>query len=275
MRLALRLASVFAVLFSAPALAAPMAHGPDKGSLIIVGGGKVGPEILDRFFALAGGKDAPIVIIPTAGGQDAYGPDYAGVKVLTDAGATHVTILHTADRAEADSAAFVKPITEAKAIWIPGGRQWHLVDSYLGTRTKTEIDKLLARGGVVMGSSAGASIQASYLVRGAREGNEVMMAPGYEEGFGLLKNAAVDQHVITRGRQTDLDAVVAKHPDLLGVGLDESTAIVVHGDRFDVIGKSKVFVHDGKSDPSGLTYHLLASGDRYDMDALAVGKTNP
>lgn len=164
-------------LISTSALAASSAHGPDTGTLIIVGGGKVGPEILDRFFALAGGKDAPIVVIPTAAGDPSYGPQTAGVKVLTDAGATHVTVLHTADRKEADSEAFTKPISEAKAVWIPGGRQWRLVDSYSGTRTEAEIKKLLARGGVVGGSSAGASIQASYLVRGAREGNEVMMAP--------------------------------------------------------------------------------------------------
>lgn len=268
----LSVVALFAALLVTPALAAPHAQGPDKGTLIIVGGGKVGPEILDRFFALAGGKDAPIVVIPTAAGDSSYGPQTAGVKVLTDAGATHVTVLHTADRAEADSAAFVKPITEARAVWIPGGRQWRLVDSYLGTRTETEIHKLLARGGVVGGSSAGASIQASYLVRGAREGNELMMAPGYEVGFGLLQGAAVDQHVITRHRETDLDAVVAEHPDLLGVGLDESTAIVVQGDSFEVVGRSKVFVHDGESDPSGLSYHLLASGDRYDMGALRVSR---
>lgn len=273
MRRIVPLACLLALL-STQALAAPTARGPDTGALIIVGGGKVGPEILDRFFALAGGKDAPIVVIPTAAGDPSYGPQTAGVKVLTDAGATHVTVLHTADRKEADSEAFTRPIAEARAVWIPGGRQWRLVDSYSGTRTETEIKKLLARGGVVGGSSAGASIQASYLVRGAREGNEVMMAPGYEEGFGLLQGAAVDQHVITRHRETDLDAVVAKHPDLLGVGLDESTAIVVQGRRFDVIGKSKVFVHDGKPDPSGLTYHLLSTGDAYDMQALTVSKAS-
>ncbi len=270
-----RLAALLSLiaLAAAPAWAAPQAHGPDKGALVIVGGGKVGPEILDRFFALAGGKDAPIVLIPTAAGDPSYGPESAEVKVLTDAGATHVTILHTNDRAEADSAAFVKPLTEARGVWISGGRQWRLADSYLGTRTLAEIDGLLARGGVVAGSSAGASIQASYLVRGAREGNEVMMAPGYEQGFGLFRGAAVDQHVITRHRETDLDAVVAKHPDLLGVGIDESTAIVVQGDHFDVIGKSKVFVHDGKPDPSGLSYHLLAAGDHYDLGRLAASKT--
>jgi cyanophycinase len=260
-------------LLATSALAAPSAHGPDKGTLIIVGGGKVGPEILDRFFALAGGKDAPIVVIPTAAGVGQHLHARGLRPVAGIAGATHVTVLHTADRKEADSEAFTRPIAEAKAVWIPGGRQWRLVDSYSGTRTETEIKKLLARGGVVGGSSAGASIQASYLVRGAREGNEMMMAPGYEVGFGLLQGAAIDQHVITRHRETDLDAVVAKHPDLLGVGLDESTAIVVQGGQFDVIGKSKAFVHDGKPDPSGLSYHLLSSGDHYDMQALAVSKT--
>ena len=98
-------------------------------------------------------------------------------------GATHLTVLHTNDRKEADSEAFVEPLKRATAVWFVGGRQWHLVDSYAGTRTEAEIKAVLARGGVVGGTSAGASIQASYLVRGARSGNEIMMAPGLRAGL--------------------------------------------------------------------------------------------
>lgn len=251
------------------AQAAPMAQGPEKGTLIIAGGGALGPEIVGRFIALAGGKDAEIVVIPTAGGEATYGPDCDCLKMFKALGATHLTVLHTTDRKEADSEAFVAPLKRARAVWFVGGRQWHLVDSYLGTRTEAEIKALLARGGVAGGTSAGASIQASYMVRGARSGNEVVMAPGYEQGFGLITGAAVDQHVTARHREGDLDAVVAKHPDVLGIGIDQSTAIEVTRDAFKVIGVGHVFIHDGREQPNGGHYYLLSAGDRFDLGKLA------
>ena len=251
----------------------PVVRGPAQGTLVIVGGGKVVPAIWARFFQLAGGKDAPVVVIPTAGGDATYSPDWEGLKPLKDFGATHLTVLHTTDRRVADSEAFVRPLLTAKAVWLPGGRQWHLVDSYLHTRTQREIQAVLDRGGVVGGSSAGASILADYLVRGAREGNRIMMAPGYEEGFGLIKGIAIDQHMLTRNRQDDLEQVIAAHPELLGVSLDESTAIVVHGQQFEVIGASKVAIHDGVADPkaqerNGKKYYFIGPGEKYDLTNL-------
>ena len=151
-----------------------------------------------------------------------------------------------ATASEADSDEFVAPLRAASGVWISGGRQWRLVDSYFNTRTLRELRALLDRGGVIGGTSAGATIQGSYLVRGAREGNQIMMAKGYEEGFGFLKNVAIDQHILARHRENDLVAVIEAHPELLGLGIDEATAIVVQGDRFEVIGKSVVGIYDGK-----------------------------
>jgi cyanophycinase len=251
------------------AAAAPAVEGPDKGTLIIAGGGKLGPEIVGRFIALAGGPKAQIVVIPTAGEDAAYGPDCDCLKMFKALGATHLTVLHTRDRQQADSEAFVSPLKSATGVWLVGGRQWRLVDSYLGTRTEAEIRKLLERGGVVGGTSAGASIQASYMVRGARAGNEIMMAPGYKQGFGLMRGVAIDQHVTARHREADLDAVVVKHPDLLGIGIDQSTAIEVKHDGFGVIGVGHVFIHDGKEQPNGGHYYLLQPGDRFDLSKLS------
>ena len=243
---------------------------PKRGTLIIAGGGTLGPEIVGRFITLAGGPAAEIVVIPTAGGEARYGPDCTCLKIFKELGATHLTVLHTTDRKEADSEAFTAPLRRAKAVWFVGGRQWHLVDSYLGTRTDTEIKALLARGGVVGGTfSAGASIQASYMVRGAKSGNEVMMAPGYEQGLGLITGAAVDQHVTARHREGDLDAVVKAHPDVLGIGIDQSTAIEVKRDAFKVVGVGHVFIHDGHEQPNGGYYYLLGDGDRFDLTRLA------
>ena len=245
------------------AYAAPL--GPSRGTLLIVGGGQLGTEIEQRFIQLAGGVDAPMVYIPTA--ADGVPRATATNNFLARAGVKHVTILHTRDRKVADTAEFVKPLLTARGVWFEGGRQWRLVDSYLNTRTGRELFKVLKRGGVIGGSSAGATIQGSYLVRGAREGNTTMMAPGYEQGLGLLKMSAIDQHVITRHREDDLIPVIDKHPELLGIGIDESTAIVVQGNGFEVIGKSKVFIHDARYKPAngGKRWYTLSKGDRFDL----------
>jgi cyanophycinase len=258
------------ILSLTAAQAAPVVQGPEKGTLIIAGGGKLGPEIVGRFIRLAGGPAANIVVIPTAGDPEVYGPDCECLAMFKALGATHLTVLHTRDPEVADTEAFAAPLKAATAVWFVGGRQWRLVDAYAGTRTETEIKAVLARGGVIGGTSAGASIQASYLVRGARAGNELMMAPGYEAGFGLMTGVAIDQHVTARHREGDLDAVVAKHPDLLGIGLDQSTAIEVARDRFTVLGVGHVFIHDGREQPNGGHYYLLKAGDRFDLGRLAA-----
>jgi cyanophycinase len=241
--------------------------GPSRGALVVVGGGTLGREIVDRFIELAGGKDRAFVVIPTADGAESYAADYAGKTFLAKAGVRNITVLHTKEKAVADSEAFVQPIRQANAVWFPGGRQWRLVDSYLNTRVHRELFALLERGGVIGGSSAGATIQGSYLVRGAREGNAIMMAPGYEEGMAFLRGVAVDQHLLKRKRENDLVAVIERYPKLLGIGIDESTAIVVSGDQFDVIGSSKVAIYDGDDHGEGKRYYFLSPGDRFDLAA--------
>ncbi len=259
--------------------AEPSVKGPEHGSLVIVGGGKVGTDILTRMFDLAGGRHAPLVVIPTANGADDFPADWSGLKMFKDFGADNITVLHTKDRRVADSAEFVRPLTTAKIVWFVGGRQWRLVDSYAHTRTQREVEHVLERGGVVAGSSAGASILSSYMVRGARENNYVMMAPGYEEGFGLIKGVAIDQHMLTRNRQDDLEEVVAQHPDVLGIGLDESTAIIVRGQEFEVVGASKIAIHDGRlvaterQQRNGKKYYFMGPGEKYDLTKLErIGK---
>jgi len=150
-------------------------------------------------------------------------------------------------------------------VFFAGGRQWRLADSYLDTRTHRELAALLARGGVVGGSSAGASILSSFMVRGDTKGNEKMMGD-HTVGFGFLKNAAIDQHLLRRNRQFDMLEVIDQHPQLLGIGLDEDTAIVVRGDQFDVIGRSYVVVYSEKPvvGASG-RFYFMGAGDRFDM----------
>jgi cyanophycinase len=240
------------------------AVGPRDGSLVIVGGGQTGPEITRRFVTLAGGKDADVVVIPTAAENDPVDVKRVAEGFARAFGFKNVTVLHTRDRAEADSEGFVAPLKKARAVWFNGGRQWRIVDSFLGTRTQREIEAVLERGGVIGGSSAGATIQGSYLVRGARDGNDILMAKGYEQGFGYLRGVAIDQHILPRKRAADLVQVVGAHPELLGIGIDESTAIVVEGDRFEVIGRGVVGIYDGKNH-DGRRYYFLAPGERFDL----------
>ena len=256
--------ALFAVLAPRPGALAQEV-GPPNGSLLIVGGAMRDRGIMERFLELAGGPDAPIVVIPTAGGAEDYDEFYPGLGPWREAGAGDLTVLHTNDRDEADSEAFVAPIREANGVWFPGGRQWRLADSYLGTRTEEELRNLLARGGVVGGSSAGATILGSYLARGDTRTNTIMMGD-HEEGFGFLRNTAIDQHVLRRNRQFDLIEIIRARPELLGIGIDEDTAIVVEGDEFEVIGRSYVLIYDsGKMVGDSGLFYFLAPGDRFDL----------
>ena len=235
--------------------------GPPSGSLVIVGGALEDPAIWQRFFELAGGPGAPVVVIPTAGGADDYEGDWSGLDRIKSAGLRGVTLLHTYDRQEANAEAFVEPLRRARGVWFTGGRQWRLADAYLGTRVEQELWKLLERGGVIGGSSAGATIQGSYLARGDTKANTIMMGD-HEAGFGFIQNVAIDQHLLRRNRQFDLLEIVRAKPELLGIGIDEDTAIVVQGDHFEVIGRSYVAIYDAKQDKD---FFLLAPGDKFDL----------
>lgn len=245
--------------------AAAQTVGPANGALVIVGGAMQDTAIVDRFLNLAGGGDAPIVVIPTAGGAPAYDQFWPGTLQFKNRGATNITVLHTYDRAEADTDAFAAPIREARGVWFAGGRQWRLADSYLGTKVHEALWDLLDRGGVIGGSSAGATIQGSYLARGDTRTNTVMMGD-HEEGMGFLKDVAIDQHLLRRNRHFDLLEIVEARPELLGIGLDENTAIVVRGDVFEVVGQSYAVIYDnGSQIDTGGRFYFLAPGDRYDM----------
>jgi cyanophycinase len=244
--------------------------GPAKGTLVIVGGGGRSEVVLKQFVELAGGSSAPIVIIPTAEESEPTDLDHcSGVRGLRNAGATQLAFIHTRDKATADSEAFAAPLTHAKAVWFSGGRHWRLTDAYLNTRTQRELLNLLDRGGVIGGSSAGATIQGSFMVRGDPSGNTIMVSPTHTVGLGFLKGSAIDQHVITRHRENDMIPVIRDRPELLGIGLDEDTAIVVQGDQCEVIGRSKALFYNAKTWPpkDGHWWTELSAGQRFDLKA--------
>jgi cyanophycinase len=258
-------------------------YGPPKGTLIIIGGGNAeGTGIMERFIQLAGGPNAKFVIVPTAGGNrnaDGSIKSYDEQRIIAPwlrRGLKNVRMLHTADPKVADTAEFVQPLLDANAVWFDGGRQWNIVESYANTRTLIEFHNVLARGGVIAGSSAGATIQGDYLVRGDTSGPNIVMTneSSHQHGFAFLRKSAIDQHINTRLRWDDLDPVIRKYPDLLGIGLSEGTAIVVTGDRFEVMGRWKVAVHDNTRvyQPWEKPYYVLSTGDVYNMKTRKIEK---
>ena len=252
--------------FVVPAGAQPPSHGPTKGYLLITGGATQPPDY-QRFIEMSGGKNARIVVIPTA--SVTKPTDQATLQTQYCTGhkspfaQVQCTVIHTTDRAVANSPEFVAPLKTATGIWLEGGRHWRLADAYLDTLTLKEIFAELDRGGNVGGGSAGATIQGSYMVRGSSnpDDNTIMMAPGHEIGFGLFTNVTVDQHVDVRHRENDLAAVIKAHPDLLCFGLDQATSITIHGDTLTVNGPKRVAVWDGK-DHDGKGYYYLRIGDK-------------
>ena len=251
-------------------------HGPAKGTLLVIGG-SASDIFYEKFMELVGGADAPIVVIPTAITSDSLtAEDLDRFKnSFTAKGFKQVTVLHTRDREVANSKDFVKPIKNAAGVWFSGGRQWRHADSYLNTRTHKAFFELLERGGVIAGSSAGATIQGSYLARGDTQKNTIMMGD-HEEGLSFMTNVAIDQHLFARNRQFDMFEILENRPELLGIGLDEDTGIIVQGDQFTVFGNSYVAIYDStrwsaerdtiyKLPDGNRDFYLLNEGERYDL----------
>jgi cyanophycinase len=281
--LALAAAAPLAQNAAPPTAVAGPEYGPPKGTLLIVGGGNLnGSGINEKFIELAGGPAKTFVIVPTAGGnRNAQGEliAYDEQRIIAPwvrLGLKNVRMLHTHDPRVADTEAFASVLRDADAVWFNGGRQWNIVDSYADTLTYREFHKVLERGGVIGGSSAGATIQGEYLVRGDTSGADVMMTaePHHQSAFKFLRNTAIDQHINTRNRWDHLIPVIQKFPKFLGIGLSEATAIVVTQDRFEVIGAWKVAVHDNTRlyQPWEKPYFVLSAGDVYNMKSRRIEK---
>lgn len=235
------------------------------GTLVIVGGGGTPKEALDKFISIAGGVDAPIAIISTA--LDDVPPEKPGeVTMLSRAGCKNIRVLHAPTIEAAADPKFLASIRECKGIWFSGGRQWRFVDSYLGTPAEKAFHDVLKAGGVIGGSSAGATIQGDYLVRGNPLGNLDMMAEGYERGLAFMRSTAIDQHFAQRNRFKDMEAVKKTFPQLLGLGIDETTAAIVTGYDMQVVGKNNVYVYDKDTALEGeAAFTKLAPGEKYDL----------
>lgn len=276
-------AAALFVLCASNCIFAQVSSGFEGGHLILTGG-DVDKGVIERFVALAGGPDGNFVYVPTAASSVRLPsgfiydpPDSDTPAANTQAfeeelakmfGVKHVTLLHTRSRKTANSETFVASLKKANGVWLGAGNAGRLASAYLDTLTQKEIKAVLERGGVVGGNSAGAIIQGSYTVRG-RPDKPLLMAKGYERGFAFLKNVAINPHLTEAKRDAELVNVLDSYPQLLGIGLDEKAALVVTGDRFEVIGEGRAAIYDNKKH-GGNWYYWLKPGDRFDLRTRSV-----
>lgn len=282
--LVLLLLSLMLALMLVPASAELHVEPHKRGSLIIVGGGDTPYTIQKRFVELAGGPGrAKIAILPMAKTEFDEELD----EVLSDFSllGAEVVVLNL-DRSEAQSKDMDAMLSRFTGFWFLGGDQNLLAASLLGTRALRTIEFRYEQGAVVGGTSAGAAVMTATMLTGERRTasgriNEDPNAVALRStevtfGFGLLPGAIVDQHFSRRSRDNRLVSAVLDNPQLLGVGIDEETALIVRPDgRWEVLGNGHVKIYDARRayivnddehtvGASGIRMHVLPRGSRFD-----------
>ena len=255
-----------------------------SGRLVIIGGreDKVGDcEILREVSRLAGGREARLMVITTAAEAGAQtGALYR--RLFLDLGAASVETLHIATREEANRPALLEVLKRPTGVYFTGGDQLRITSTLGGTVADRALRQLYEAGVVIAGTSAGASAMSStMIVDGAADDTPSRTAVAMAPGMGLLNEVVIDQHFAQRGRIGRLLSAVAQNPHILGVGIDEDTAVVVEpGATFSVIGSGTVTVVDGweleysnatesdRNQPLAMfriLLHVLAKGYRFDL----------
>lgn len=267
-------------------VAPPVSDAP-KGTLLIVGGGSQPPELVRHFVDLAGGPGkARIAILPMAT-SDAVATGAEKEAELDSLGADSFVVNVT--RAQADDDSVVRKLSTASGIWFPGGDQSLLVAALQGSAALRAIHSRFNAGAVIGGTSAGAAVMSDSMITGNQFWPGMTVAvdsPSFSRitrrsieivpGLGFVHNAIVDQHFIRRQRENRLFSVVLERPSLLGVGIDEGTALKVTPDgKWTVMGKSSVMILDarhstvtqsqvGSLGAVGIRVSLLPAGSTFD-----------
>jgi len=277
------------VLAAACAPKAPSAPGP-KGHLFIIGGGERDAPLMKRYIRLAEAHDTGKIVIFTMASSV---PDEVGPEFLTEfkANGAKDAVYYNLKHDQAMQPGSDRILDGAGGIWFSGGDQALLTAALLGTPIHKRMLELYEQGAVVGGTSAGAAVQSEFMITGnekktgGAEGTwDVILADDVEhtEGFGFVRNAVIDQHFVTRRRHNRLIAVVLQHPTLVGVGIEESTAVLFRPDgKYEVLGEGQVIIYDARRAKTfrspdghlgghGLTAHVLLPGDLYDLAAGRV-----
>jgi cyanophycinase len=235
------------------------------GALIISGGGRLPPEIRQRFVELAGGASARIVVLSAFAADE---KQQAGLcDVWRPFGVTNVRVLQADSREVADRPAFSEPIQTATGVWLSGGQQEWLATRYAGSRVESELQQLVKRGGVIGGSSAGAAVMSKVMIE------QGLDTATMGTGLDLFPGAVIDQHFLKRSRLNRLLRVLETRPELIGFGIDESTALVVQlaKGRLAVLGNSYVMVCVPHTEYGEPRYEAMSRGDHITLDALRSG----
>ncbi len=254
----------------------------DRGPIMAIGGAEDKLDdklILSTFVQLSGGRAARIVVVPTASSIEAAGVRYKAI--FLGLGAQSAEVVYIADRQDANGDAPLELMQEATGIFLTGGNQMRLSTILGGTRAAELIRRRNAEGAIVAGTSAGASILSSYMVAfGASGETPKQRMAQIVAGFSLAPDLIIDQHFRQRDRIGRMLSLVAANPGLLGVGVDEDTAVLINNDRvLEVIGRHSVTLVDGSdiySDIhqvkgyggvtiSGAILHVLTAGRRFDI----------
>lgn len=236
-----------------------------KGTLVLSGGGGVQSPTWSKFIDAAGGKEARIVCIPS-GAKVGPGevPSSYSARQLREHGCTNVTVFHVAGPQRAESDFRLHALLEqATGVWIDGGRTYRIIDSYQHTKVHALLQRILDRGGVVGGSSAGCQVAGDFLLRGDPRTNRRLVFDGYTTGLGFLRGVVLDAHFLQRDRHGAFVDLMKRYPQMLGIGVDEDTALIVRGSIAEVLGQESVSFYDfsGKRQEPV----ILKQGGRYDI----------
>jgi cyanophycinase len=253
------------------------------GPLLIIGGAeqmsadRMNDSILAAFVTLAGGRDAHIVVIATASNE----PDCREIeyqRAFTRLGAGRVTPLRITDRDQASSPEAAATILTATGVFFTGGDQLRITTVLGGSKVDSVLHRRVAEGMALAGTSAGAAMMSGTMIVGGSDATvstgSVRTAPGLE----FLPGVLIDMHFAARGRLNRLLSAVAMYPHELGLGIDEDTAILVNGDRFEVLGRGSVTVidagpatriaappDDGPIAVHGMQLHVLPAGHQFHL----------
>lgn len=252
------------------------------GNLFIIGGGEISDNMWQNFIDMAGDGEKNVLIIPQANSVPGA-PESTGMlqqKKLLELGVASCDVL-LCDKEDLDKPENLDKLKKANLIFISGGHQARLTKYLNGSEFLNRIKSFYNEGGTIGGTSAGAAVMSKIMIGGGRNpiepGREklVSIEKGHVitlDGFGFMENVVIHQHFLYRKRHNTLFSVLLDNPGNRGIGIDESTAIIVRPDNtFEVIGESKVMVYEPDNDfsddenPPAFIIRILSSGDTYKL----------
>ncbi len=263
-----------------------------KGTLFIIGGGDRSDDLMKNLVELAGDLSGKVIVVPNASGDKIETSEYL-VKEFKKLGFANTEFL-LFDKGTADADSNLAKVENARLVYFSGGDQSFLTADLLETKLFEKIKEVYYKGGIISGTSAGAAVMSNLMITGDELINKDTLSSFNSirqknikttQGFGFIANDIIDQHFIKRKRNNRLLSVVLENPQKLGIGIDESTAIIVYqNDTFKVVGENQVIIYDAseatvktKDDSNlfsatGIKMNILIDGDKFDLKTKKVIK---